>query len=75
LGVRLDTYTCSEHELHTAIDRLLGDDVLRARLSDLSARIQQRDGVRHAADLIETLARTPARRHSADDTPTEPGRW
>jgi MGT family glycosyltransferase len=55
LGVRLDTYTCSKDDLNSTIDRLVNDDALRGRLADLSRRIQARDGVTRAADLIEEL--------------------
>jgi MGT family glycosyltransferase len=74
LGIRLDTYTCSKDELRSAIDRLVDDGALRSRLAEISREIQARGGVTRAADLIEELALTPARRQSADDTPTEPGR-
>ena len=57
LGVRLDTYGFTDGELHGAIDRLLGDGALRARLADGAARIQARQGLRAAADLIERTAR------------------
>ncbi|MGH3402226.1 MAG: glycosyltransferase, partial [Streptosporangiaceae bacterium] len=56
LGVRLDTYGFTNGELHGAIDRLLGDGALRARLADGAARIQARQGLRAAADLIERTA-------------------
>ena len=56
LGVRLDTYGFTDGELHGAIGRLLGDDALRARLADGAARIQARQGLRAAADLIERTA-------------------
>jgi MGT family glycosyltransferase len=55
LGVRLDTYTCSAEELSGAIDSLLGDQALGARLDDLSRRTRARDGVRRAAELISSL--------------------
>jgi MGT family glycosyltransferase len=57
LGVRLDTYRCTAAELAGAIDSLLADDTLRARLDDVSARIRAGRGVERAADLIETLVR------------------
>jgi UDP:flavonoid glycosyltransferase YjiC (YdhE family) len=57
LGVRLDTYGFTDGELHGAIGRLLGDGALRARLADGAARIQARQGLRAAADLIERTAR------------------
>jgi MGT family glycosyltransferase len=55
LGVRLDTYTCSAEELSEAIDGLLRDEALSARLEDLSRRTRARDGVRRAAGLIQSL--------------------
>jgi MGT family glycosyltransferase len=56
-GRRLDTYTCTAEDLSAAIDGLLGDEALGARLEDLSRRTRARDGVRRAADLIESLGR------------------
>jgi MGT family glycosyltransferase len=56
LGVRLDTYGFTDGELHGAINRLLGDGALRARLAAGAARIQARQGLRAAADLIERTA-------------------
>jgi len=55
-GVRLDTYAFTEEEMRSAIDRLLGDEPLRARLAQVSAQIRSHDGVRRAADLIEATA-------------------
>jgi MGT family glycosyltransferase len=55
LGVRLDTYRFSPDELTGAIERLLGDSVLRSRLAAASTEIQSRDGLRRAADLLITL--------------------
>ncbi|MGN6217113.1 MAG: glycosyltransferase [Solirubrobacterales bacterium] len=52
-GVRLDTYRHSGGELAGAIDRLLGDEELAARLAQTSQRLQQARGVERAADLIE----------------------
>jgi UDP:flavonoid glycosyltransferase YjiC (YdhE family) len=57
LGVRLDTYGCSGDELRSAVDRLLGDAALKARLAASAARIQASDGLSAAADLIESAAR------------------
>jgi UDP:flavonoid glycosyltransferase YjiC (YdhE family) len=57
LGVRLDTYRFTDAELHAALDRLLTDAQLRSRLTAAAATIQQRNGVRKAADLIEQTAR------------------
>jgi MGT family glycosyltransferase len=54
-GVRLDTYGFTDDELVGAIDRLLGDTGLRARLEAEGERIRRRDGVRVAADVIEKV--------------------
>jgi len=56
LGVRLDTYGCTGEELRSAIEGLLGDDALRARLAASARRIQARDGLSAAANLIEAAA-------------------
>jgi MGT family glycosyltransferase len=57
LGVRLDTYRFTDAELAEALDRLFGDTALHARLSWAAAAIQDRDGVRKAAAVIEAAAR------------------
>ncbi|MFI6319601.1 glycosyltransferase [Nonomuraea sp. NPDC050556] len=54
-GVRLSTYTFTDDELKGAVERLLGDTELRARLDAAGAEIRERDGLRRAADLIEQL--------------------
>jgi UDP:flavonoid glycosyltransferase YjiC (YdhE family) len=56
LGIRLDTYRFTDTEMHDALGRLLNDSVLRARLAGAMATIQQRDGARKAANLIEQVA-------------------
>jgi MGT family glycosyltransferase len=53
LGVRLAPYTCSPASLREAIGRLLADTALRGRLARAGEQIRARDGLRHAADLIE----------------------
>jgi MGT family glycosyltransferase len=57
-GIRLDTYGHEPEDLTTAIEKLLADDELARRLSNLSGRLQQRPGTVTAADLIEQLAAT-----------------
>jgi MGT family glycosyltransferase len=56
LGVRLSTYQFTDAQMHQALARLLSDTGLRGRLTAAAAVIQQRDGVRRAADLIEQAA-------------------
>ena len=56
LGTRLDTYRFTDDQMHGAIARLLGDQVLRARLAESAARIQASDGLRAAAEVIEGAA-------------------
>jgi MGT family glycosyltransferase len=58
LGARLPTYEFTDAELHGAIDRLLGDGALAARLQSISARLQANPGTERAAALIERLAAT-----------------
>jgi len=56
-GVRLDPYRFTDGELRAAIDRLLGDAALRARLQEVAQQVQARRGTERAADLIEATAR------------------
>lgn len=55
-GVQLSTYAFSEMEFYTAIDRLLSDRDLHARMADIGARLQASLGTVRAADLIEEVA-------------------
>jgi len=52
-GVRLDTYRFTDAELHDAVDRLVGDTELQARLAAAGAGIRARDGAGRAAGAIE----------------------
>ena len=54
-GVRLPTYVFTDAQMHGAIERLLGDAALQARLAESSERIRAADGGSRAADLIEQL--------------------
>ncbi|HWO83821.1 MAG TPA: nucleotide disphospho-sugar-binding domain-containing protein [Solirubrobacterales bacterium] len=56
-GARLDTYRHSGEELTGAIDRLLADAGLHARLAAASQRLQAARGTERAANLIEATAR------------------
>ena len=58
LGVRLDPYRFTDAQLHGALDRLLGDTALRGRLARAAAGIQGRQGLRRAAGIIESAARS-----------------
>jgi len=58
LGARLSTYGFRDQELTGAVDRLLVDRGLSARLDALSSRIQAGSGTATAADLIERVAVT-----------------
>jgi UDP:flavonoid glycosyltransferase YjiC (YdhE family) len=56
-GIRLETYEFEDDELLGAIDRLLADEVLHARMAATAARLQASPGSVNAASLIERLAR------------------
>jgi MGT family glycosyltransferase len=56
LGVRMDAYRFTDAQLHGALARLLGDTALRDRLARTAADIQRRQGLRRAADVIESTA-------------------
>ncbi len=55
-GVRLPTYTFESAQMTAAIDRLLADRALHARLAAISARLRANPGTVRAADLVERLA-------------------
>ncbi|MEQ6901373.1 nucleotide disphospho-sugar-binding domain-containing protein [Nocardioides sp. YIM 152588] len=54
-GIRLSTYGFEAEELHGAIEKLLGDTDLRARLDQIGAAIRERDGLKVGADVIERV--------------------
>jgi MGT family glycosyltransferase len=55
-GIRLPTYEFEGADLLGALDRLLTDNGLGARIGAIAARVQSSPGTRTAADLIERLA-------------------
>jgi MGT family glycosyltransferase len=55
-GIRLDTYGHEPEQLTGAIDRLLADERLSARLAPASERLRAHPGTEAAADLIEGIA-------------------
>jgi MGT family glycosyltransferase len=54
-GVRLSTYAFTEDEMNAALDKLLEDTALRARLDEIGQAIRARDGLRRGADVIEAV--------------------
>jgi MGT family glycosyltransferase len=54
-GIRLDTYRFTVEEINEAVDRLLGDTELRARVDRIGAAIRERDGLTRGADIIERV--------------------
>jgi MGT family glycosyltransferase len=59
-GVRLPTYEHDGDEIRGALDRLLGDDGLHARMATIARRLQSIPGTDKAAALIEKVAETKA---------------
>jgi MGT family glycosyltransferase len=57
-GVRLPTYDWTQDQLVGAVNRLLGDDDLAARMGSISAAVQAEPGRVKGADLIERVAIT-----------------
>ncbi|MGA8245495.1 MAG: nucleotide disphospho-sugar-binding domain-containing protein [Nocardioides sp.] len=54
-GVRLPTYAFTDADLLGAVDRLLADTDLRARMDAIGADIRARDGLRRGAAIIEQV--------------------
>jgi UDP:flavonoid glycosyltransferase YjiC (YdhE family) len=57
-GVRLPTYAFEDDALPAAIDRLVADSALHARMATISERLRANPGTEQAAGLIERLAAT-----------------
>jgi MGT family glycosyltransferase len=57
-GVRLPAYAFADEQLSDAIDRLLADSALLARLAAMSSRLRADPGTHRAAELIERVAVT-----------------
>jgi len=57
-GIRLATYDWTDDELIGAVDRLLADEVLAARMRGIAAGVQADPGRVKGADLIEQVALT-----------------
>jgi MGT family glycosyltransferase len=54
-GVRLPTYAFTDDDLLGAVDRLLADTDLRARMAAIGVDIRARDGLRRGAEIIERV--------------------
>jgi MGT family glycosyltransferase len=57
VGIRLDTYGHAPEELSGAVDALLADQALAARLDAISRRLRAASGTETAADAIESVLR------------------
>ena len=57
-GVRLATYEFSDEQMHDALEKLLGDAALHAKLEANAEIIQKRDGLAIGAQVIEQAARS-----------------
>jgi UDP:flavonoid glycosyltransferase YjiC (YdhE family) len=57
-GVRLATYAFDDDELTGAVDRLLADTALRQRVAHAGEQVRARDGLTHAADVLEQVGRS-----------------
>jgi MGT family glycosyltransferase len=68
LGVRLDTYAFTDDQLIDAVDGLLADAALRARVAQAGQRIRARQGLRTGADIIERVARGHAASPGVSET-------
>ena len=55
-GVRLATYAFTEEDMSTALETVL-EPGLRRRLNTIGEQVRTRDGLRHGADIIESVAR------------------
>jgi MGT family glycosyltransferase len=55
-GVRLPTYAFADEQLTGAVEQLLADSALRARMDAIGADIRTRSGVARAAELLASVA-------------------
>ena len=59
-GIRLPTYEFEDADLLGALERLLVNEELGARMASVAGRVRSSPGTEKAAGLIEQLARTHA---------------
>ena len=55
LGLRLDTFHCSDDQILNAVDRLVSDQELATRMSQIGERIRSSDDKQVVSDLIERI--------------------
>ena len=55
-GRRLETYGATQDEIVAAVDALLADNALKARMAEISGRLQAAPAQEKAADVVERLA-------------------
>jgi UDP:flavonoid glycosyltransferase YjiC (YdhE family) len=61
LGVRLPTFEFEDAQLGEALDRLMGDDALTARLGEIGSRLQGNPGTEKAAECVERVCEAEPR--------------
>jgi MGT family glycosyltransferase len=59
-GLRFPRYDWTDDQLIAALERVIADEAMQARLRATSAHMQGRSGPEKAADLLERLAGAPA---------------
>lgn len=55
LGLRLNPFTCTETEMLEAVDRLVMDDQLTAKMAQIGQRIRAAKDKQMVADILEGL--------------------
>ncbi|XP_054152695.1 NDP-glycosyltransferase YjiC-like, partial [Oppia nitens] len=59
LGIRLNTYKCTDEELLTAIEKLLNDNELNEKLQKISKRIQSEDNLQNFPKILDNYLKDP----------------
>lgn len=54
-GIRLSPYTFRDEELTDAINKIFTNKILREHMNVIGERIRSRNGLQHAANIIETI--------------------
>jgi UDP:flavonoid glycosyltransferase YjiC (YdhE family) len=61
LGVRLPTFEFEDAQLGEALERLMGDDALTARLGEIGSRLQANPGTEKAAECLDSVCEAEPR--------------